>query len=64
MDAVKVFDTDAHVEESEETFAAMGAEDRPRVIQPIHAAATAQEPPFANLPVVDVTKARLHRVSA
>jgi len=33
MDAVKVFDTDAHVEESEETFATMGTEDRPRVIE-------------------------------
>ena len=33
MDAVKVFDTDAHVEESEETFASLDAEDRPRVIE-------------------------------
>ena len=33
MDTVKVFDTDAHVEESEETFAAMSAEDRPKVIE-------------------------------
>src|SRR2546421_441513 len=33
MDAVKVFDTDAHVEESEETFASLSADDRPRVIE-------------------------------
>src|SRR6185503_1371197 len=33
VDAVKVFDTDAHVEECDETFAALPADIRPRIIE-------------------------------
>src|SRR5260221_2256734 len=57
MDAVKVFDTDAHVEESEETFASIDAEDWTRVIEGAKTAFW----PIAGRPLPRVSGKGVHR---